>query len=93
MNAQQDQPAAVEHDSLAIFAVDEATGVLAPVGWEPTQGRAPRFFALDLSGTFLFAANQACDTIVTFRVDQATGTLTPTDQVVKTGSPVSIVFR
>ena len=80
------------HDSLAIFAVDQATGVLAPVGWEPTQGRKPRFFALDPSGTFLYAANQDSDTVVTFRVEQATGKLTPTDQVVKTGSPSSIVF-
>lgn len=81
------------HDSLAIFAVDETTGVLAPVGWEPTQGKTPRFFANDPSGTLLYAANQDSDTIVTFRVDQATGKLTPTGQVVKTGSPSSIVFR
>ncbi len=81
------------HDSLAIFAVDEATGVLSPVGWEPTQGKTPRFFGLEPSGTFLYAANQDSDTIVTFRVDQASGKLTPTGQVVKTGSPSSIVFR
>ena len=53
----------------------------------------PRFFALDPSGTLLYAANQDSDTIVTFRVDQATGKLAPTGEVVKTGSPVSIVFR
>jgi 6-phosphogluconolactonase len=81
------------HDSLAIFAVDDATGVLAPVGWEPTQGRTPRFFALEPTGTFLYAANQDSDTIVGFRVDTASGRLTPTGHVVKTGSPSSIVFR
>jgi 6-phosphogluconolactonase len=80
------------HDSIAIFAVDDATGVLSPVGWEPTQGRAPRFFALDPSGAFLYAANQNSDTIVAFSVDQNTGRLKPTGQVVKTGSPSSIVF-
>ena len=80
------------YDSIAIFAIDEATGVLAPVGWELTQGKTPRFFALDPSGTFLYAANKDSDTIVTFRVDQATGKLAPTGQVVKTGSPSSIVF-
>ena len=67
--------------------------MLSPVGWEPTQGKTPRFFALDPSGTFLYAANQDSDTIVTFRVDQATGKLTPTGQVVKAGSPSAIVFR
>jgi 6-phosphogluconolactonase len=80
------------HDSIVIFAVDDATGVLSPVGWESTQGRVPRFFALDPSGTFLYAANQNSDTIVAFTVDRATGKLKPTGQVVKTGSPSSIVF-
>jgi len=81
------------HDSLAIFSIDQASGVLSPVGWEPTQGKTPRFFAIEPSGTFLYAANQNSDTIVTFRVDQATGKLTPTGHVVKTGSPVCIMFR
>jgi len=81
------------HDSIAIFAVDDATGVLSSVGWESTQGKVPRFFALDPSGTFLYAANQNSDTIVTFRVDASTGRLKPTGQIVRTGSPSSIAFR
>src|SRR5439155_1752903 len=80
------------HDSIAIFAVDDATGVLSSVGWESTQGKVPRFFALDPSGTFLYAANQNSDTIVTFRVDASTGRLKPTGQIVRTGSPSSIAF-
>jgi 6-phosphogluconolactonase (cycloisomerase 2 family) len=67
--------------------------VLSPIGWEPTQGKTPRFFAIEPSGTFLYAANQDSDTIVAFRVDGASGRLTPTGHVVKAGSPVSIVFR
>jgi 6-phosphogluconolactonase (cycloisomerase 2 family) len=81
------------HDSIAIFAIDQTSGRLTPVGWEPTQGGTPRYFGLDPSGTLLYACNQDSDTIVTFRVDAATGTLTPSGQVVKTGSPVTIVFR
>src|SRR5262249_48613748 len=50
------------HDSIAIFAVDPVTGLLSSVGWEPTQGRTPRFFALDPSGEYLYAANQSSDT-------------------------------
>jgi 6-phosphogluconolactonase (cycloisomerase 2 family) len=76
-----------------MFSVDGATGVLSPIGWESTQGKTPRFFAIEPSGTYLNAANQDSDTIVTFRVDQATGKLVPTGQVVKAGSPVTIVFR
>jgi len=81
------------HDSLAILTVDEATGALASVGWESTQGKTPRFFAIYPAGTYLYAANQNSDTIVTFRVDQASGGLTPTGQIVKTGSPACIVYR
>ena len=81
------------HDSIAIFRVDESTGMLNPVGWEPTQGKTPRFCTLDPSGAFLYAANQDSDTIVAFRVDPQAGTLTPTGQVVRLGSPSSIVFR
>ena len=81
------------HDSLVIFAIDDAAGTLSPVGWEPTQGKTPRFFAIEPSGAVLYAANMDSDTIVAFRVDGGSGTLTPTGQIIKTGSPSSIVFR
>jgi 6-phosphogluconolactonase (cycloisomerase 2 family) len=80
------------HNSIAIFAVDAATGQLTSVGWESTQGAQPRYFGFDPSGRFLYAANQASHTIVTFRVDTKRGTLTPTGQIIDVGSPVSIVF-
>ncbi|MCC7369640.1 MAG: lactonase family protein [Chloroflexi bacterium] len=81
------------HNSIAIFAVDAATGKLTPIGWEPTQGAQPRFFSFDPTGTFLYAANQASHTVVTFRVDTERGTLTPTGQTLEIGSPVTIAFR
>ena len=80
------------HDSIAIFSVDSKAGMLTSVGWTPTQGRQPRFIALDPSQRFLYAANEQGDTIVTFRVDLATGRLTPTGQVVRNATPVTIVF-
>jgi 6-phosphogluconolactonase (cycloisomerase 2 family) len=80
------------HNTIAIFRVDDATGKLSSVAWEPTQGVQPRNFALSPDGTLLYAANQASDTIVTFRVDSGSGTLTPTGQIIEAGSPVSIVF-
>jgi 6-phosphogluconolactonase (cycloisomerase 2 family) len=81
------------HDSVAIFAVDPGAGTLSPVGWEPTQGKTPRFIGLDPAGAMLYAANQDSDSIVAFRVDRETGTLTPTGHVVSVGSPSTIVFR
>jgi 6-phosphogluconolactonase (cycloisomerase 2 family) len=81
------------HDSIAIFAIDQDSGTLTPIGWEPTQGRTPRFFGLDPSGTHLYAANQGSDMVVIFRVNQTTGALTATNQIVKVATPTTIVFR
>jgi 6-phosphogluconolactonase len=80
------------HNSIVTYSVDPANGMLTPVGWEPTQGRTPRFFGLDPTGGLLYAANLDSDNIVAFRVDQATGKLTPTGRVVETGSPSCIIF-
>lgn len=81
------------HDSIAVYAVDEASGQLSPVQWVPTGGKTPRFFGLDPDGTRLYAANQDSDNITIFAVDTENGTLTPTGQVVPTGSPVCIVIN
>jgi 6-phosphogluconolactonase (cycloisomerase 2 family) len=81
------------HNSVAIFRIDEATGMLSPVGWELTKGSTPRFICLNPAGTRLFAANQRSDSIVEFAVDQVTGRLTATGQVIAANTPVCIVFR
>jgi len=78
------------HDSIAIFAVDLATGDLAPAGHEPTQGRNPRNFCVDPTGRFLFAANQDSDTVVTFRVDADAGGLEPAGHVASVSKPVCV---
>ena len=81
------------HDSIAMFAIDRASGLLTANGWEPTQGKTPRFFGLDPTGTHLYAANQNSDSVVIFRINQPTGKLTPTGETVKVASPTTIVFR
>jgi 6-phosphogluconolactonase len=81
------------HDSIAIFSIDQATGLLTSVGWEPTQGKTPRFFALDPPATHLYAANQTTDTVVIFRIDAATGKLTPTGEKIDVATPTTIAFR
>ncbi len=80
------------HDSIAIYSVDPASGMLAHVGWESVQGRKPRFFGLDPDGSHLYAANENSHTIVEFRIDRETGKLAPTGQIIETGSPSCIVF-
>ena len=80
------------HDSIATFAVDPANGTLTFVEHAPTQGRTPRNFAIDPTGIYVFAENQASNNIVQFRRDAETGKLTPTGQVLDSPSPVCMVF-
>jgi len=80
------------HDSIAIYSANLKTGLLASVGWVPTQGKSPRFIGLDPSHRFLYATNEQSDNVVTYRVEAANGRLTPTGQVVKNASPVTVAF-
>jgi 6-phosphogluconolactonase len=78
------------HDSIAIFAVDEATGRLRPVGHQPTGGRTPRNFNVDPAGRYLLVANQNSDSIVVFTIDQSDGRLTPAHVQVHVPRPVCL---
>jgi 6-phosphogluconolactonase len=80
------------HDSLAVFAIDPATGTQRFLETVSTGGKTPRNFAIDPSGNYLFAANQASDNLVVFKIDPTNGHLTPTGQILETPSPVSIKF-
>ena len=80
------------HDSIVIFGIDVASGMLRRIGHSSTQGQTPRNFALDPEGTFLLAANQDSDTIVSFRIDKERGTLDPTGHVTKVPTPVCVKF-
>jgi 6-phosphogluconolactonase len=78
------------HDSIAMFAIDQATGRLTSLGHESTRGQTPRNFTIDPSGTWLLAANQDTSTIVTFRIHPQTGHLHPTGQITNIPNPVCI---
>ena len=80
------------HDSVAAFASDPRTGLLSPSGWTPSQGRTPRYIGFDPSYSFLCAANEQSDTVVTYRAAAATGRLAATGSPVHNLSPVSIAF-
>ncbi len=80
------------HDSIAIHAIDAATGRLTLVGHQSTLGKTPRNFAISPSGDFLVAANQNSDTLVVFRIDRATGKLVDTGQRAEIGTPMCVKF-
>jgi len=80
------------HDSISVFSVDQASGLLAYVANTPTGGRTPRGFAIEPAGGYLIAGNQNSDSVVVFRIDPARGTLTPQGTPASIGAPVDVKF-
>ncbi len=80
------------HDSIAVFAIDQATGKLTAVQNQPTLGKTPRNFGLDPTGQYLIAANQSSGDMHTFRINAATGKLSPTGHSIKITQPVCVKF-
>lgn len=80
------------HDSVAVFAVDRASGKLVAKGQTATGGSTPRNFNLDRSGKFLIAANQKSDSVVAFKIDGKTGALEKVGEAVNVPSPVCVFF-
>ena len=78
-------------DSIAVYRIDPVTGYLKNTGFFSCLGKTPRFFCFAKNGK-CYVANEDSDTIVEFDFDQSTGQLIPTLNIVKTGSPVCIVF-
>jgi 6-phosphogluconolactonase len=80
------------HDTIVVFAVNDANGTLRLIENQSTGGKTPRGFGVDPTGKFLLAGNQDSNTIVVFRIDEKTGRLTPTGQTLEVGSPVCVKF-
>ena len=80
------------HDSLAVFAIDPATGKLTSVEYAPCGGKAPRNFALTPDGAWLVCAHQDSNTLCSFRVDPATGKLTRIPGAISVPMPICVLF-
>jgi len=70
-------------NSIAVFAVDPASGGLRPVERVSSRGAWPRNFSIDRSGRWMVVSNHDSDNLVVFAIDPSTGRLTPV------GDPVS----
>jgi 6-phosphogluconolactonase len=79
------------HDSIVIYAIG-SDGLLSLVGHESTRGCIPRNFEIDRTGSFLVAANQDTDNLVTFRIDKMTGNLTAIGDSVTVLTPICVRF-
>lgn len=62
------------HDSIAVYKLD-ASGRMTHIQTVATEGKFPRDFAIDPSGSFLLAAHQNSDTLTLFERDKQSGKL------------------
>jgi len=79
-------------DSIGVFAIDPTNGTLSEIEQVQPGGTMPRNFAIDPTGSYLFAANELSGNVVLFRIDGNSGRLTPANREVKIDVPVCIVF-
>lgn len=73
---------------ISIFSINEESGLLTPVGYQPTLGIHPRNFTIEPSGNYLLVANRDSDEVVIFSINQTTGLLTDTGKRIKVPKPV-----
>ncbi len=81
-----------EHNSIAMYAINQETGELTLIGHQATKGETPRGFVIDPSGKFLLVANQNSGNVVTFKIDEATGKLIDTGFETEIPKPVCLKF-
>jgi 6-phosphogluconolactonase len=79
-------------DTIGVFAIDPVKGTLTEVEQVSPGGTMPRQFAIDPTGSYLFAGNELSGNVVLFRIDGNTGRLALTKTEVKIDVPVCIVF-
>jgi 6-phosphogluconolactonase len=80
------------HDSIVAYAIDPSSGKLNVIGFESTQGKAPRHFAIDPTGNYLLAANLDSSDIVVLRIDRETGKLQPTGHSIQVPTPTCVLM-
>ena len=80
------------HDSIVVYRVDPAKGMLTFVEHETADIKTPRNFNIDPTGKFCLVANQGGDSVVVFRVNRKTGALEPTGHKVSIARPVCVRF-
>lgn len=78
------------HDSIQVFAIDRATGMLQFVQIIRISGKFPRGFTIDPSGRLLIVAGQGSNTMEFFHIDANSGRLTPGKEMLEVRSPVDV---
>ena len=79
------------HNSMACFKVDEETGELSTIGYQPIEAHT-RGISLDPHGNFLYAAGARSGRLATFRISEQTGALEPLENFAVGKSPMWVLF-
>lgn len=80
-------------DALVWYRIDEKTGYLKTLGYTSTLGKTPRFMGFNKDKTKLYVANEDSDSIIEMVLDSQKEMVECTGRIIKTESPVCIVFR
>ncbi len=80
------------HDSIAVFAREEASGRLQHLQTIASGGRTPRNFALSPDGRWLVCGHQDTPLLTVFEVDAATGRLTRTPHSAEVPVCICVAF-
>ena len=79
----------LEHEGVALFAVNPDNGLLTPAGYQLT-GRHPRHFNLTPNGRYLLVACRDSHAIEIYLRNPDTGALTPTGKSIPLSKPVYV---
>lgn len=79
-------------DVIAVFGIEESSGLLAPIESVPCGGRGPRNFSISPGGEWLVCAHQASGTLCSFGIDGASGRLLRIPGTVSVSMPVCALF-
>ena len=79
-------------NEIAIFSIDQKTGMLSLIGRQPSLGRSSRTFEIDPSGNWLLSPGQASNEIIVFKRDKETGKLSPAGQKMQIDKPSFLRF-
>lgn len=79
-------------NTLAMYRVNQQTGKLTSIGYQPTGGEIPRNFKIDPTGKYLLVANQNTHNVVVLKIDPNTGLLKETGMEIQVPKPVCIKF-
>lgn len=82
----------IDSNFLTIFSVDQTTGKLTLVGYQPSGGRIPRNFRIDPTGQFMIVANQESNNIVLFKINKDNGTLYQYGGAIDVRAPICVKF-